>query len=50
MKFKYIVAYESNSDKFDNGQGHCRPSKVFVIYPNTNCQVLQVPYLSFGTS
>ena len=31
----------------DQGQGHCNPSKISLIYHNTNCQVLQ---LNFGTS
>ena len=42
--FKYDVAYENNSDKFNNG--HCRIKvkvtgglQKFPIYRNTNCQV-----------
>ena len=45
MKFKYIVVYENNSDKFSIG--HCWTKvkvtttlKFFSIYCNTNSQVL----------
>ena len=42
MKLEYIAVYENSSDEFDidQGQGHSKPSNVFPIYHNTNCQVL----------
>ena len=46
IKLEYTVVYENSSDKFDIE--HCRikvkvtvgPSKAFLIYHNTNWQVL----------
>ena len=38
-KLEYVVLYE-NSASSDQGQGHCRRSKVFPIYHNTNCKFL----------
>ena len=53
-KFEYIVVYENSSDEFDIEFPRikvkvtdCRRSKIFPIYHNTNCQVLQ---FNFGTS
>ena len=43
MKFKYIVAYENNSDKFDIGQGQGYGTlKFFSIDHNTNSHTLMI--------
>ena len=45
-KLDHIEGYKNSSDEFDielssdQGQDHCRRSKIFPIYHNTNCQVL----------
>ena len=60
MKLEYFVVYENSSEEFDielhrikvkviQGQGHCRCSKVFPIYHNTNCQVLCFNLVKLGT-